>query len=86
MSRNFISQEILELVNGYYNHKSPDDGPVSEDDSFISDLTLDEWEYLAFVNVIEMQMGVKFSEKETKKLYSRNLKALIDLLCKKLDS
>lgn len=86
MSRNFISQEILELVNGYYNHKSPDDGPVSEDDSFISDLTLDEWEYLAFVNVIEMQMGVKFSEKETKKLYSRNLKALIDLLCKKLDN
>ena len=84
MTRNFISQEILELVNGYYNHKSPEDGPVSEDDSFINDLTLDEWEFVAFLNVIEMQMGVKFSEKEEQKLYPHNLKALIDLLCEKI--
>lgn len=84
MTRNFISREILELVNGYYNHKSSDDGPVSEYDSFINDLILDEWEFFAFLNVIEMQMGVNFSEREGKKLYSRNLKALIDLLCKKV--
>lgn len=85
MTRDCIKQEILDLVNGYYNHKDPDYRSVSEDDTFIGDLSLDEWEYFAFLNVIEMQLGVKFTEKEEQELYSQNLKALIDLLCKKFD-
>lgn len=86
MTRNFIKQEILELAGSYYRNRGREYKTISEEDRFVNELGLNEWEYAAFVTTVEMQLGINITEKECDELYSGTLSGLIDLLCVKADN
>ncbi len=75
----------MELAANCYTHKNSGYKMISEEDGFINDLGLDEWEYTAFLTTVEMQLGINITDEEEYSLYSGKLSGLIDLLTAKAD-